>query len=68
MIVCVCHDVSETDVVEHVLGGCSTPEAVAEHTGASTSCNTCVDRLCGLVKATRAAESARTAEYDAATA
>ena len=61
MIVCVCHDVSETDVVEHVLGGCNTPEAVAEHTGASTSCGTCTQRLCGLVQATRGAESARSA-------
>ena len=61
MIVCVCHDVSETDVVEHVLAGCHTPEAVAERTGASTSCNTCVNRLCGLVQATRGAESARDA-------
>jgi bacterioferritin-associated ferredoxin len=61
VIVCVCHDVSETDVVEHVLGGCQTPDEVAERTGASTSCGTCTQRLCGLVTATRGAESARTA-------
>lgn len=68
MIVCVCHAVTDTDVVEHVLSGCRTPDDVAAATGASTGCGSCRERLCGLVQATVGAESARTAMLDASVA
>jgi len=59
MFLCICHAVTEGDVHDSVRAGCDTPDAVADRTGASTSCGSCRDRLCGLVSASRAADGVR---------
>jgi bacterioferritin-associated ferredoxin len=56
MFLCICHAVTESEVVDEVRAGHDTPDAVAERTDASTSCGSCRERLCGLVSATRAVE------------
>ena len=68
MFVCICHAVTEGEVHEHVLSGLDTADAVAERTGASTSCGSCRERLCGLVRATRATDSVRAMDAVAAIA
>ena len=68
MFLCICHAVTEGDVSESVHAGRSTPDEVAEHTGASTSCGSCRERLCGLVAATRGVDSARLADAAASVA
>jgi bacterioferritin-associated ferredoxin len=57
MFLCICHAVTEGDVSASVREGRETPDAVAEHTRASTSCGSCRERLCGLVSAVRGVDS-----------
>jgi bacterioferritin-associated ferredoxin len=59
MFLCICHAVTEGEVHATVRAGHDTADAVAERTGASTSCGSCRERLCGLVRATRATDSVR---------
>jgi bacterioferritin-associated ferredoxin len=43
--VCVCHAVTDAEVIALVEAGVSTVEAVGGHTGAGTSCGTCRDHI-----------------------
>jgi bacterioferritin-associated ferredoxin len=43
--VCVCHAVTDTEVVASVEAGASTVEAVGDYTKAGTSCGTCQDHI-----------------------
>jgi len=63
MFLCVCHAVTEHQVAASVLDGHVTADAVAEQTGASTGCGSCRERLCGLVRAARAADAVRSEDF-----
>ncbi len=52
MYVCLCHAVTEREVVTAVLeGGAQTVAAVGEATGAGTGCGSCHDRIEGVLAA-----------------
>jgi bacterioferritin-associated ferredoxin len=50
MFTCICHAVTETEIIEAVDNGADTVEAVAEATGASTGCGSCHDRVEDLIE------------------
>lgn len=43
MIVCVCHSVSDRDIVAEVHGGCASFEALQDRTCVATCCGCCED-------------------------
>ena len=51
MYACICHGVTEADVVATVRSGARTEESVGERCGAGTGCGSCLDRICALISA-----------------
>jgi bacterioferritin-associated ferredoxin len=50
MFTCICHAVTEREIIEVVDSGADTVDAVAYATGASTGCGTCHDRIEELIE------------------
>jgi bacterioferritin-associated ferredoxin len=48
--VCICYAVTEHDVLDEIACGATDAEAVASRCGAGTSCGSCVDRICSLLR------------------
>jgi bacterioferritin-associated ferredoxin len=53
LYVCVCHAVTEHDLREQVACGAVDPAAVAVRCGAGTSCGSCTERICALLRELR---------------
>ena len=53
MYVCLCHAVTEDEVRDEIAAGARTPGEVADRCDAGNGCGSCVDRICGLISATR---------------
>lgn len=50
MYVCVCNAVTEHDVRDEIACGARDLQTVAARCGAGTSCGSCVDRICSLLR------------------
>ncbi len=50
MYVCVCHAVTENEVVDCVIAGASSVEAVGDTCGAGTACGACKVKICDLIR------------------
>jgi bacterioferritin-associated ferredoxin len=46
---CICHGVTEAEVVAEVQAGARDEEAVGDRCGAGTGCGSCLDRICALI-------------------
>lgn len=51
MYACICHAVPVDDVAACIEAGAHDENAVAEATGAGTSCGSCLERICELISA-----------------
>ncbi len=49
MYACICHGVTEREVLDTVRAGAHDEEAVGHHCGAGTGCGTCLNRICELI-------------------
>jgi bacterioferritin-associated ferredoxin len=57
LYVCICYGVTEHDVRDEIACGARDVEAVASRCGAGTSCGSCVDRICSMLRENDAAGS-----------
>jgi bacterioferritin-associated ferredoxin len=53
LYVCVCHAVTENDLRDQVACGVADPAAVAVRCGAGTSCGSCTEQICALLRELR---------------
>jgi bacterioferritin-associated ferredoxin len=53
LYVCICHAVTEQDLVQQVARGARDTQTVAVRCGAGTSCGSCADRICDLLRELR---------------
>jgi bacterioferritin-associated ferredoxin len=43
MIICLCHRVSDRDIAREAAAGCTSFDALQEHTRVATACGVCLD-------------------------
>jgi bacterioferritin-associated ferredoxin len=62
MYVCICHGVTENDVLAEIATGARDEEEIGERSGAGTGCGMCVDKICALLRGQAAEHGKITAE------
>jgi bacterioferritin-associated ferredoxin len=57
VFVCICHAVTDREILEHIQLGADSEDEIGRRCGAGTGCGSCLDRICDLIDETTLARA-----------